>query len=441
MMPDSTVVLWDAPAAVRVPATVSSPSDIAPLAKRLSEREQFQLVQAFDAGLFEMGANFVWGRTIAGLKSQLADLGVEFLAEILDRPDIRPNAEVHEVLTDYETVRLAEDLGMVGTTQALRLRQTLELIAHFANRTPEGDYDEMMPEEALRALRTCVEAVLGQPNLGVAAGFADFRRKLESTILDDDAPEILGLANSAYFFKRTVLRTLLASSKSARGAQLENALANLNSVLPAVWPSLKDPDRFTVGRAYAELHADGQAKPANGLRSALLKVAGFDYVPESLRSRAFLEAASKLIDAHFEWNNFYNEPGPMRALASLGTSIPGPAFHRCMTAIILVRIGNAYGVSNAAQGPAEEMLKSITSDRWEYFFNECLPVDDTLLGELVNEKISARWCEMISESPRTHHLTLGSRSARLLLDASLENDPRAVVQGAKSILRAMRARD
>jgi hypothetical protein len=439
-MADSTVVLWNAPKAVRVPASVSAPSEIAPLAKRLSEREQVQLVQAFDAGLYEMGAIFVWGRTMAGLKSQLADLGVEFLAEILDRPDIRPSAEVHEVLTDYETVRLAEDLGMVNTTQALRLRQTLELIAHFANQTPDGEYDEMMPEEALRALRTCVEAVLGQENLGVAAGFADFRRKLETTTLDDEAPEILGLAGSAYFFKRTVLRTLLASSKAARGAQLENALANLNAVLPAIWPSLKDPDRFTVGRAYAELHADGQAKPANGLRSALLKVTGFDYVPESLRSRAFLEAAEKVIAAHFEWNNFYNEPAPMQALASLGTSIPGPAFHRCMTAIILVRIGNAYGISISAQDPAEEMLRSITSDRWEYFFNECLPVDDTLLGQLVNEKIAARWCETLSDLPRTQRLTPGAKNAQRLLGASLENDPRVVAQFASSMLGSLRVR-
>src|SRR5689334_5279565 len=43
----------------------------------------------------------------------------------------------------------------------------------------------------------------------------------------------------------------------------------------------------------------------------------FDYVPESLRSRAFIDAANKVIEAHFGWNNFYNEPAPMKALASL----------------------------------------------------------------------------------------------------------------------------
>lgn len=437
-MSDSTVVRWDAPQVVRVPATTSSPSEIAPLAKRLTSREQQQLVQAFDAGLYEMGASFIWARTMAGLKEQLSVLGIDFLAEILDRPDIRPNAELHEVLTDYEALRLAEDLGMVGSTQALRLRQTLETITHFANRSADGDDDEMVVEEAVLALRTCVEAVLGQQNLGIAAGFAEFRKKLETAAFDDDAPEVLGLPNSPYFFKRTVLRTLLASSKTAKGAQLENALANLNLILPSIWLSLKDPDRFTVGRAYAELHAEGQAKPANGVRSALLKVTGFDYVPESLRSKAFLEAASKVIDAHFGWDNFHNEPQPMRALASLGSSIPGPAFHRCMTAAILVCVGNAYGVSHAAQAPAEEVLRAVTADRWAYFFNECLPVDGTLLGELSNEVIAGRWIEMLSDLPRSHRQTPQDKRVRGLLEASLEGDAREVKRRAAAMLGTLR---
>ena len=343
------VVRWQADDATVVPNTATSVTDIAAFAHQLSNRERNQLVQAFDGGLLEMGTSFVWTRAMAALKSRLEALGVGFIAEMLDRPDIRGDAEIHEVLTDYEAVRLAEELGMFGSTLGLRLRQNLELVAHFTHRPADAADDEMMPEEALGVLRTCVQTVLGQENLEVAVEFAALRDRLEQSILGDDAPEIDGLAASPYFYQRTVLRILLAGSKSDRGAQLENVLANLNTLLPSIWPNLKDPDRYMVGRAYAELHAEGLAVPANGLRSALLKVSGFGYVPESLRSQAFLEAAAKLQAAHFDWDNFHNEPGPMRAFAKLGSSIPRPAFHKCMTAIILVRVGNHYGVSNAAQ--------------------------------------------------------------------------------------------
>lgn len=437
-MPSSDVVRWVATDAQIVPRSVTAAPDIAALARQLSERERKQLVQAYESDLLEMGTTFVWARTMAGLKTRLAELGTDFIAEMLDRPDIRPDAEVHEVLTDYEAVRLAEELGMFGTTLAMRLRQNLELVAHFTQRPEDASDDEMMPEEALSVLRTCVQTVLGQEDLNVAVEFAAFRRKLETGPLEHDAPEIQGLASSAYFFKRTVVRILLAGSKGLRGAQLENILANLNILLPAIWPDLQDPDRYMVGRAYAELHSEGQTTAANGLRSALLKVSGFDYVPESLRSNAFLEAAAKVQAAHFGMNNFYNEAGPMRALAALGSSIPKPAFHKCMTAILLIRIGNHYGVTWAAQEPAMQMLRSVSSDRWDYFFSGCFPVDTVLLTELQDLNIAKRWCTMIGELPRTEGVKPNSSLVARLLKASREDDAAAVVKRAEALMRAMR---
>lgn len=432
------VVRWQAGDVPVVPSTAKSANDIAEFAQQLSDRERNQLVQAFDGGLLEMGTSYVWTRAMAGLKSRLEALGVSFIAEMLDRPDIRSDAEIHEVLTDYEAVRLAEELGMFGSTLGLRLRQNLELVAHFTNRPADAAEDEMMPEEALGVLRTCVQTVLGQENLDVAVEFAAFRDRLEQTILSDDAAEIDALAASPYFYQRTILRVLLAGVKSTRGAQLENVLANINTLLPAIWPKLKDPDRYMVGRAYAESHAEGLAVPANGLRSALLKVSGFDYVPDSLRSQAFLESAAKLQAAHFDWDNFANEPGPMRALAKLGSSIPRPAFHKCMTAIILVRIGNRYGVSRAAQPDARKMLKDVTIDRWEYFFEGCLPVDSVLLTELLDPIIATRWCDMLEELPRTANAAPSDRRVRRLLDASRNDEYLKVGKHAQMVLDAMR---
>ncbi|CAN5667564.1 hypothetical protein BH09ACT8_BH09ACT8_15560 [soil metagenome] len=434
----SEVVRWHADGATVVPATARSVDDIAALARQLSNRERDQLVQAFNGGLLEMGTSFVWTRAMAGLKSRLETLGVGFIAEMLDRPDIRGDAEIHEVLTDYEAVRLAEELGMFGSTLGLRLRQNLELVAHFTHRPSDAAEDEMMPEEALSVLRTCVQTVLGQENLEVAVEFAAMRDRLEQSILEVDAPVIDQLAASPYFYQRTVLRVLLAGSKNNRGAQLENVLANVNTLLPAIWPSLKDPDRYMVGRAYAELHAEGLAVPASGLRSALLKVSGFDYVPESLRSQAFLEAAARLQAAHFEWHNFYNEPGPMQALAKLGSSIPRPAFHKCMTAVILVRIGNRYGISAAAQPDALKMLKDVTVDRWEYFFEGCLPVDSVLLTELQDPAIAERWCAMLDELPRTADVAPTEIRMRRLIDASMKGNATEVAKRAKALSDAMR---
>ncbi|MEY2423018.1 MAG: hypothetical protein QOI95_3085 [Acidimicrobiaceae bacterium] len=438
LVADNSPVLWSARDIVEVPATAVTAADIASMAKQLSPRELHQVIQTFDSGLYEMGATFVWTRTMAGLKRQLASLGIDFIAEMLDRPDIRADAEIHEVLTDFDAVRLAEELGMFGSSHALRLRHALETVTHFADPPSDVDDEGMMPEEAIGTLRTCVQTILGHDELGVAVEFAQFRKRLESEVLPDAAPEIEGLANSPYFFKRTVLRVLLAGIKTASGAQLENLLANFNTLLPSLWPGLMDPDRHMLGRGYAELHADGQSKASSGVRSALLKVSGFDYVPENLRSLTFLEAAARVLGAHFGWDNFHTEPAPMRALASLGSSIPIHAFAKCMTAILCVRIGNPYGVSFDAQSHAIRMLENVTRERWAYFFDECLPADDVLLGELTNETVATRWCHVLIDIERVQELSLKKKSSRTFLKASFDGDVAAVQRLARRRSEALR---
>lgn len=436
-MPSNHVLRWGGAQEVAIPSD-ADPQELASRAVRLSSREQAQLAQAFKAEMYEIGATYVWGRTAAGLRDQLRVLGVEFLAEMLDRPDIRPTADIGQVLTDYDTLRLAEDLGMVTGRQAMRLRQAFELVA-FSAQEVDGDSDSGMDSlDARQVLRACLETVLAREQVDVASGFTEFRSKLGQESLNRDSAEVRDLLEYPYFFKRTIVRTLLAGSKAASGAQLDNTLSNLNVIVPELWPVLHDPDRYSVGRAYSDLHAEGKVKPANAIRSALLKVSGFDYVPESHRSNEFLSAASAVLEAHFGYNNFHNEPEPMRHLASLGTAIPGPAFWKCMSAILVVLSGNRYGVSAGAQEPAQRMLDSIPVDRWQHFVDQCLPVDDTLLAELHHRSIAARFIEAIATSPRALEVHGARGEAAELWTYSKDGNAQGVIHEAKRLRAELR---
>jgi hypothetical protein len=214
---------------------------------------------------------------------------------------------------------------------------------------------------------------------------------------------------------------LLSLIKTAQGAQLEHVLANLNTFLPAIWEGLLHPDRQSVGWCYAEVHAEGKQTAAAGVRSALLKVKGFDYVPELLRSRAFLEAAQRVLDAHEGWNNFHNEYAPMVALASLGTSMPLPALPKCMTAILCVALGNRYGTSWTAAPIAKQMLSTLPLDRWTYYLNECLPADDTVLAKLTESVIATRFVAIVAEFHLDRSLPAASRVSKILEQAIAGN--------------------
>ena len=426
------ITLWEGTGLARIPASARTPEAILPFAnsRQLSERDRSQIIYAFNNQGYEMASNFIWSKAISSLKAQLATLGTGFISEMLDRADISEGAVLSRVLTDYDALRLARELGVVTNTGYFRLKQAFDRIAHFGQIGPEESDDvAMSADEALGVIRACVGAILGQNKIDVAVDFKKFRNNLESRVFDKDDNEISRLATSPYFFRRASIRILLALIKTKGGAQLENALGNANVVVPLLWSELLPPERFQIGRAYSEIVGDGKAKAASGLKRILVRVKGFDYVPEDLRSRSFSIAAQAVVDAHEAMNNFYNEPVPMRVLAEMGSTIPPPAFPLCMTAALCVRLGNQYGISYEAQHAANGLLRRVSQDRWLFYLDRCLRGDERILEKLNYDGPFARWTAVVEE--------FGLES---VVEDSKDRDIRHLIKESKDAMKPSRAR-
>jgi len=384
----SEVVLWKADALSPVSNKVSDPTKIASYALQLRERERQQIARNILEGNFEVATTFVWSRTMSLLKRQLGSLGSEFIGELLQRPDIDEYSDITSAISDIDAISLALDLGVVTSTQAVRLRQSQQIVAHFASLHPEEvdepDDEEMTREEAVNCFRICVQGVLGKERISAAQNFKGFREKLASETLDDNGPEIQKLNASPYFFMKTTISILITLFKSEKGARFEHAARNASLIIPAAWVNLREPEKWQIGQAYAEEFNEGNKEIVRALRNVLLKVSGFDYVPENLRSSSFIKVAQAVLKAHEEVNNFYNEATPIKELANLGTSIPGPALADCITAILCVRLGNYYGRSTNAQRYALTLIDGISKDRWKHYFNGRLIDDRRILATSKN---------------------------------------------------------
>ena len=396
-MKNKAIVLWQNNENLVLPAKISTP-ELINRGVQLSSKDQRQIITAFENESYEMVSTYVWTKTINSLKSQLSKMGLSFIAEMLDRSDINEYVDLQQVISDFEAIRLAEELGIIKGTSAFRLKQAMETVIHFNQ--PELDQDdadnELSEEETKMIIRSCIQGVLKYKKIEAPIDFKTFRKDLEETTFREDNSYLNKLILSPYFFHRTTVRILLSLIKSSSGAQLENSLANSNLIIPKIWTDLQHPEKYQIGRSYSELFADGQTKAASGLKQVLLKVGGFDFVPEDLRSTSFVRVANEVLSAHDGMNNFYNEPAPMNTLSKMGSVIPIPAFPICMTAILSVKLGNFYGISHDAQDGANFLLKNITHDRWVYFFNECLPSNDRILYKLMIDALSLRWIKYIA---------------------------------------------
>lgn len=396
-MENNQVIIWKSAELPLLPKKVNAISELVNCGMQLSTKDQNQIIRTFEEGSYEMVSTYIWTKAINSLKNQLSKMGMSFIAEMLDRPDINEHTNLQQAISDFEAIRLAEELGVISGTAAFRLKQAMQTVTHFNQPELEDDPEnELTEEEAKAIIRSCIQGVLGYSKIEAAIDFKNFRTELEDITLTEESPYLLKLIQSPYFFHRTTIRILLSLVKSSTGAQLENSLANSNLIIPKIWFNLKHPEKYQVGRSYAELFADGRTKAASGLKQVLLKVKGFDFVPEDLRSTSFIKVANEILSAHEGMNNFYNEPIPTNTLLRMGSVIPIPAFPICMTAILSVKLGNRYGVSNAAQDSADLMLKNITIERWVYFFNECLATNERILYKLTLDNPSSRFIHLFS---------------------------------------------
>jgi hypothetical protein len=378
-MSNTSIQIWQGPNGIIIPGSAKEPSDIVPFAHNLSEKQKAQIVSAFQIGAYDMAAEYTWRKAMVKLKETISTLGMKFIGEMLGRSDIDESSPIENVLTDFTTIQLAEQLGVIGPTAALKLKHADEVITHFFSKNAEYEIDYT---DAFVIVKSSVQYILGEQDISIAIEFSKFRDRLLNESLKIDDPQVEQLIGSPLFYLRTAITILITSIKNDIGARLEHSLANLNLLIKPLWENLGENDKWNIGTVYRDVTAAGNLIAASGVKNALLKVNGFDFVPENLRSVTFKTVAKELLTTHFGFNNFYNEPSIAKKLANLGTTIPAPALIECIQAYLAIYIGNRYGTSTIAARTAEEQLCRINKDRWEYYFMKAFHKDDVTLSKM-----------------------------------------------------------
>ena len=193
-MSSTELVVWQNNALPAIPKKVSKIEDLVTYGVQLQVKDKKQIVSAFNNEAYEMVSTYTWTKAITSLKNQLSKMGVSFIAEMLDRPDINEHTDIQQAISEFEAIRLAEEFGVISGTAAFRLKKAMETVTHFNQ--PELDEDEeneMTQDEARTIVRTCIQGILGYNKIEAAIDFKNFRVELEERTLNEENPYILKL--------------------------------------------------------------------------------------------------------------------------------------------------------------------------------------------------------------------------------------------------------
>lgn len=403
----------------------------------LTSMQKTQIVNAFNAKAYDMATEYTWNKAMVRLKEMLSGLGGNFIGAMLKRADIDGYSDIVNSLSDIDAIFLSENLGILSTEGAMQLRHAKEEINYYFSSEAATKRANLDAIHSLQIISDCVKYILSINNSSSEMEFSHFREKLTKDTLTTNDKEYKQIEEAPLFYLRTICNMLLSSIETSTGGQLDNSLTNLNLIIDMVWPKLSDDDKWNIGNAYRNVYSAGNEKAASGLRQALRKVKGFDFVPENLRSDTFIAAAKRLMEAHYEFNNFYNEPLAAEALANLGTIIPKPAFMACMKAYLCILMGNTYGVSIKAVPIVTKELLKVSKERWSYYFNNGIIKDDDVLDHFKTREQVQRFSFFIINN-NFNHLVISTKDGEALYKAIVESDYNKAIRVATCLFYQIR---
>jgi len=351
-----------------------------------------KVARYYRSGDYATSASHIWQRAVSLLRKRVLSLGEEFVADMVETDDL----DYARNLPAYRVIDLANDLGFIDKAGKRKLLMANDYYNYY-NNSDIDEYEEMPQDEANIIIKNSISYILYNTDETFGLQFNDFREKLKTgkvTELFDDDKSMF--ETCPYFYLKTTVRSLLKLFGETDGIEYENVTSNMIIVFPACWDRLKIEERRALADAYTDYTNANDHVRVKLLNGIMLKVQGFDYVKENVRSRTYISVARRLRDVHFDINNYYTEPGVIKQLEDLGTTIPKLALKECVTSILYVKLGNGYGVSWKAEEVADRLLDRMTQDQWLTYIDNYM-VEETDLIESIRDcnPMRDRWKELI----------------------------------------------
>lgn len=326
-----------------------------------------KFIAACGAGLFDAALNFLWNETVSNLREKVARFDLEyFLDSSVTDPKRRAtfrSADDLDKLEDWELVRGCLETGIISDIGFKHL-DYIRNIRNFAS-AAHPNQNELTGLQVVSWLETCIREVLSKEPAGGAIEVRKLLRSLRSETLgpDDVGPIAESLGQLPDDLIRALARAVFGmSTDPSVAAEVRN---NIALVAPPLWAVCPDDIRYEIGVKHETFAVNGEVARRSLARLFLETVDGLSYLPPNALGGEIAAAVADLLRVHNGFNNFHNEPAYARVLENLippNGRIPPSVERDYVKVLLLCRIGNGYGVSDAAR-PAYDGLIARWSER------------------------------------------------------------------------------
>lgn len=304
-----------------------------------------RLCVAVSTGLFDSAINYAWNAAIIELRDRVRHFGLNIVAQTLARPfDEKTLIEQK----DSDLLDLCLKLNLLSEEGYFFLDQCRDVRNNFSAAHPTiGNIDD---HEVLVFLSRCVKHALTPDSnpRGVDPGALIAATKA-GRFSPPQADKWIEALRDTHDAQRELLAGTLhgifcdpASSEEVR----LNCTDLVKGILDVVGPRSKSQ---LIDR-HGEYLVRGDADRLTLSQSFFVRLGLIGLLSDTERHSIVARASQRLLGAHQEFNNFYNEPPFAERLDELTAQagVPPTAAFELVCTVALCTIGNRYGVSWAA---------------------------------------------------------------------------------------------
>lgn len=392
----------------------------------LTQDDKDFILTSFNAGMYNYVVEYVFNKTIKVLQDVIFSIGEDLVINITHWIDKSFISKFFDVFI----LRLATDFDLITKQEKIKILQTIELLQKRKDSMTSQEIDK---ERAKYLIINCFDAIL-------LKDFEPFTTSIKDTIealytvdilpYSDIYNDIIESTNKHKNLLIRIMFSLLRNANDKDNKRFKVLCQNVKNLFPFLWDNASLNDKKFISFYLKTSPADAPINKVFNEISTQIKLQDFNTDLGTVTK--ILKSCQDVLSCHYSVNNHRGEVAPLIQLSEVGT-FPNLFLRSVMTPCIVTYLGNNNGYYNESRLTSEEILSSLPSEKWTYYFKNYFSKDDFVLINLITvEGCLKDWCNLVKKSGFDDEDIPNENVLELLL-ASKKHDYEKVVEYANKI--------
>jgi hypothetical protein len=330
-----------------------------------------KFVAACSSGLFDAALNYIWDETINNLRKKIDLFDLEYFKSTLDDDDVKKKIKTLEDLKKIDDWSIVRGCNVTGIISEIGFKH-LDYIRNMRNwaSAAHPNHVQLTGLQISSWLEVCINEVIGKEPSIPAIQAQQLLHNIRTNELTKN--DIIPIEEA---LKTTPEEIIVSIFKTVFGmfvdpdtkVEIKN---NIRLIAKTLWSVLPEEQKKEAGIKNANWAANADIARRDTSRDFLETVDALSYLPPETLNLEMYQSIILLKNAHFNFNNFYNEAPYAKLLRKYipdNGNIPKEVRVEYVKTITLCFIGNGWGVAWTAYPIYSELFGKFTDKEFKIF--------------------------------------------------------------------------